>query len=214
MLRHVLIDFDGVAGVVNRGTALAAAEPIRHWFRVDPDRVIDDYFYGNPRNGDLDLGRVRVREVREADRPALWSGPADVWQAWWQAVENSYEFQRPLAALVDRWRTNARFVLVTDNHLDFGEWLARRSDFAGRFDALVCSAETGIKKPDPRVFQRTVGAGGCLAEAVYLDDSAVNVAAAQALGLRSIHVTDIQRAVEELEALLAAAFGERKGSLK
>ena len=73
------------------------------------------------------------------------------------------------------------------------------------FDVVVDSCEEGIRKPDPEIYLRTaerlfVEPKAC----VFLDDSAANVDAAKAVGMRGVVVgPDIDAAIAELDALLA-----------
>lgn len=60
---------------------------------------------------------------------------------------------------------------------------------AGRF-AAICGQDTfGVQKPDPEVLRGTVGAaGGALAEAIMVGDSATDIATARAAGVPVIAV--------------------------
>ncbi len=59
---------------------------------------------------------------------------------------------------------------------------------ADAFDLIVCSAEEKVMKPDPLIFERTLARlGRRPEEAVFVDDFAHNIAAAQALGMYTIH---------------------------
>lgn len=202
-INTVLMDFDGVSGCLDLDRILRATEAIRDLFRIDPRELVRDHFYANPRNGELDLGMVSVFEVREAMRAAFWKGSAADWHAWWQSLEDSYAMPTPIADTIDRWAGRLSFVLVTDNHRDFRAWFARHSDFSSRFDRLVCSGELRLKKPDAAFFRHALG--GCTSQfgrAIYLDDSAANVAAARLLGIAGIHVTDVAAAARDLEVYL------------
>jgi len=57
-------------------------------------------------------------------------------------------------------------------------------------DGIVISAEAGVAKPDPAIFQRALALAGVPAEAaVHVGDTrAVDFAGARAAGLRAIHV--------------------------
>ena len=59
---------------------------------------------------------------------------------------------------------------------------------ADAFDLIVCSAEEGIMKPDPVIYQRTLERlGRQPAETVFIDDFPHNIAAARELGMNAIH---------------------------
>ncbi len=61
-------------------------------------------------------------------------------------------------------------------------------EFFGWFQGILISGEVGIAKPDPRIFQALLAQVGRPAEeCLLIDDSAANIAAAQALGFQAIH---------------------------
>lgn len=72
------------------------------------------------------------------------------------------------------------------------------------FDAYIDSSHVGMRKPEPEIFHRTLGDLGLAdpSHAVFLDDFAGNLAGAQAIGLRTIHVKDPREALDELEVVL------------
>jgi putative hydrolase of the HAD superfamily len=58
------------------------------------------------------------------------------------------------------------------------------------FDVIVISAEEGVRKPDARIFERTLARLGVAPdEAVFVDDFPVNVAGARAAGLHALQFT-------------------------
>jgi putative hydrolase of the HAD superfamily len=66
-----------------------------------------------------------------------------------------------------------------------------REDFPALFDAVVISAEVGMRKPESRIFRHTAGLLGVEpGDCVFVDDIAANIAAAEALGMTGIHHND------------------------
>ena len=62
-----------------------------------------------------------------------------------------------------------------------------RFAFLERFESILVSADVGLIKPDPRIFELLLARiGRAPAECVYIDDNPKNVAAAAALGLDAI----------------------------
>jgi glucose-1-phosphatase len=85
--------------------------------------------------------------------------------------------------------------LVTD------EWR-----FADAFDVMVISAEEGIMKPDPQIYQTTLARLGVQPEeAVFIDDMLRNVDGARQVGMQAIHFKNSAQVRQELRALLALA---------
>ncbi|MFA1548554.1 HAD family hydrolase [Actinomadura chokoriensis] len=77
-----------------------------------------------------------------------------------------------------------------------------RDLFADLFDAVVISAEVGMRKPDERIFRHALDLLGLdAAECVFIDDIEHNIRAAEALGIRGIHHTDPDTTIAELRDL-------------
>jgi putative hydrolase of the HAD superfamily len=69
------------------------------------------------------------------------------------------------------------------------------------FDHVIESAKIGLRKPDPRIYQRMVEALGVdPRRCVYLDDLGVNLKPARAMGMTTIKVVNAPQALAELEA--------------
>jgi epoxide hydrolase-like predicted phosphatase len=63
-----------------------------------------------------------------------------------------------------------------------------RDLFPDLFDVVVISAEVGMRKPEERIFRHTAALLGLEPqECVFIDDVPANVAAAEAVGLVSLH---------------------------
>ncbi|WP_395104549.1 HAD family hydrolase [Actinomadura sp. SCN-SB] len=77
-----------------------------------------------------------------------------------------------------------------------------RDLFADLFDAVVISAEVGMRKPDERIFRHALDLVGLPAEqCVFIDDIEHNIAAARALGMRAIHHTAVDTTLTGLRAM-------------
>lgn len=71
------------------------------------------------------------------------------------------------------------------------------------FDAVVISAEVGMRKPEERIFRHAVGLLGLdPAECVFIDDIEANVQAAEALGMTGVLHTDPAATAGRLAELL------------
>jgi 2-haloacid dehalogenase len=82
---------------------------------------------------------------------------------------------------------------------------AARFPFLAWFEAVIVSGEERLVKPDPAIFQLLVDRHGVEpARTVFVDDLAANVAAAAALGFRTVRYTDapaLRRALVDLGLL-------------
>lgn len=71
----------------------------------------------------------------------------------------------------------------------------------GRLEDIVISAETAIMKPDPRIFAQACERFSVTpSDAMFVDDSARNIAGAGALGFHTHHFTDPAALRPALEA--------------
>lgn len=73
-----------------------------------------------------------------------------------------------------------------------------------RFDHVIGSAEAGVRKPEPRIYEMMCEALDVTpSEAVFLDDLGVNLKPAKAMGMATIKVPldDYHLAIQELAAL-------------
>jgi putative hydrolase of the HAD superfamily len=71
------------------------------------------------------------------------------------------------------------------------------------FDATVISGEIGMRKPDPEIYALAAERLGVAPEqTVFVDDIPRNLPPAEAIGMATIHHTDPEKTVAELERLL------------
>jgi len=74
---------------------------------------------------------------------------------------------------------------------------------ADAFEPLILSAEVGLAKPDPRIFQLALSRAGVDAgQAVFVDDFEENLAAARGVGMLAVPFRDSVQAREAVAALL------------
>jgi putative hydrolase of the HAD superfamily len=79
--------------------------------------------------------------------------------------------------------------------------------FPELFDAVVISAEVGMRKPEQRIFLLAAELLGLEpAECVFIDDIAENVAAAQAAGLVGVLHRTAGETAQQLSELLGISF--------
>ncbi len=75
--------------------------------------------------------------------------------------------------------------------------------FDDAFDSLTISAEVGVMKPQPKIYQLALEQAKVQAsEAVFVDDMPANIEAANALGMRGILFRDPHETLAELKTFL------------
>jgi len=97
-----------------------------------------------------------------------------------------------------------RLAILTNNVREFAAYWHTTIPM-DLFDVVVDSCEEGIRKPDPEIYRRCAARLGVdPTSCVFLDDSAVNVAAAEEIGMRGVVVgPDIDAAIAALDAALS-----------
>jgi putative hydrolase of the HAD superfamily len=79
-------------------------------------------------------------------------------------------------------------------------------DLDGCFDAVVISDQVGLRKPDPAIYLLTAAKIGVpAAECVFVDDTAANLPVARDLDMATVHFTDSDAGVAEIERMLGIA---------
>jgi putative hydrolase of the HAD superfamily len=98
-----------------------------------------------------------------------------------------------------------RHAIITNNAREFADGWRAMLPVDELFDVVVDSCQVGMRKPNPAIFLLALERLGGVApdRAVFLDDFAPNVAAARAVGIHGVVVTDPAAAMAELDALLA-----------
>lgn len=98
-----------------------------------------------------------------------------------------------------------RTALLTNNIVEGRPWWRPKLPLDELFDAVVDSSEVGMRKPDPAVYLHTLALIDVVPErAVFVDDYAGNVAAAEAIGMVGIVVDEVDHvpAMDRLRELL------------
>jgi putative hydrolase of the HAD superfamily len=101
-----------------------------------------------------------------------------------------------------------RTAVVTNNIREFSSGWRGLLPVDELFDVVVDSCEEGVRKPDPRIYERALERLGGIApeRAVFIDDAPGNVAGARALGMQAVLVApDPAEAIAELRQLVGLA---------
>ena len=241
MIRAVLFDLDdtlfdhrGCARSALQGLHAAnpcfvstAFEEFERWHGRLLDELHQQVLAG--RLGLDDARRERFRRLFEA---AGVSPDEELVAAAASAYRESYLAARRAiagaAGLLPLVRRRARVGIVSNNLLEEQQEKLRHCGLDPHVDVLVVSEETGMSKPDPRIFHIALDRLGCAPEhAVMIGDSwSADVAGARAAGIRAIWFNplgaeppDADASVEQLRALepyepvLQTIFGNTHGGI-
>jgi epoxide hydrolase-like predicted phosphatase len=208
--RAVLFDFGGVF----TPSPFDAAEALGAELGAEPGRVLEIVFGPYHEDTDhpwhrLERGEIPLLEARDAilalgRAQGIDADPFRLFARLGRsegACEPMVERARHLLA------RGYRTALVTNNAHEFRDAWRRLVPADELFEVIVDSSEVGMRKPDPRIFELALARLGGIApgEALFLDDAASNVAAAERLGIRAVLVRpDLADALAALDALLEA----------
>jgi epoxide hydrolase-like predicted phosphatase len=160
-----------------------------------------------------------VFESRPSQLASLGRGPVE--HVWAHAVEtlklapelagqleqdfwSGDQVDQPLVEYIRQLRPAYRTALLSNAWPTVRHMIEQEWRFAEAFDVVILSAEVGLVKPDPAIYQLALDQLGVAAEAaVFLDDFRENVAGARQVGLQAIQFRTTEQAISDLEALLA-----------
>jgi putative hydrolase of the HAD superfamily len=107
---------------------------------------------------------------------------------------------RMLAAVRAARRQGVRTGLVSNS---WGTSRYPRPDLEELFHGIVISGEVGVRKPSPAIYELGAESVGLRPEqCVFVDDLAVNLEPARALGMVTVHHRDTAGTIDQLERLL------------
>lgn len=95
-----------------------------------------------------------------------------------------------------------QLVLLSDQTQEWWPLLDSRHSVSGLFDHCIISAQVGLHKPDPQIYELALHTCGANPrECVFIDDLAHNLPAAQELGIRTILFENVDQLKAELTGL-------------
>lgn len=182
MIRAIVFDFGNVVGFFDHRKTFARLSPYTSW---SPERIYTE-LYSGPLEDDLESGRLSVDEFLEAfiarcelrcDAAFLRLACADIFTA-----------NAAVCDLVPRLKDRYRIVLGSNtNALHAAQFQVEFADVLGHFHEQVLSYDIGVRKPKPGFFHECARRAQALpGECLFIDDLAVNIAGAEAIGMRGL----------------------------
>lgn len=195
MIRHVLLDADGVLQSVPGGW-VAAVEP----FVGDGALEFLEQTWSDELPALRGEGDFLVEFTRAVERRGLDVDP----RAFYEAVWNAIEVAPQSVDLVHRLRAAGYGVhLGTNQEQHRAAYMRSVLGYDALFDVSCYSCDLGAVKPERAYFERALDRIGVPADQVLLiDDHTPNVEGARAAGLAAEH-WDLTRGLSELWTLLA-----------
>ena len=207
---HVIFDFGGVI----------TSSPFEAFNRMEAQRGLPHDFVRRVNSANPDDNAWAKFERAEIDAAGFDAAFAAEAEALGHALDGASVIAclagdiRPyMVTALDRLKS-ARFGIgcITNNvKAGRGAGMARNADKAvqveaimARFDHVLESSKVALRKPDPRIYEMmcdlfSVEPSAC----IYLDDLGINCKPAAALGMHAIKVTDGEKALSDLESVLA-----------
>ena len=190
-LGNVLLDFDPERYLENLGYQGKVKEQLKseifktdEWLMLDRGTISqeDAVEIWQQRNPDL---RVEITDVMAE------------WEKILTLKKDSLEILKSLAA------KNYNLYILSNFHEKAFTYVSNKYNFFDYFDGKVISADIGMIKPDPEIYEHLLNKFNLEAgTTLFIDDSQKNIAAAINKGIRVIHFKDAASLKEELKLYL------------
>ncbi len=106
-------------------------------------------------------------------------------------------------SFIDRIRQSYKSGLISNAWLSLRTLIEVEWKIDYLFDDVLISAELGVTKPDPAIYERSLANLDVTPEnAIFIDDFMVNIHAAQSLGMKTVWFQSTSQTIEAVESLL------------
>jgi len=168
-----------------------------------PPRELDQIVFAGEMGRKAAIGQANTADVWAWVAERLGLDPQQLEslrQDFWRGEDLDFE----LVEYIRRLRPTYRTGLISNAWPEIREQIENEWRIADAFDKLIISAEVGLAKPDPRIYQLALeGLGVEASQAIFVDDFVENLEAASALGMHTVHFKNRTQAQHQVEALLA-----------
>ena len=197
-VRAVIFDFGGVlARTEDRIPRTALAERFGLTYEE-----LEAIVYGGETSLQASRGEIPVKEHWQAVCDHLEFPPTEI-RAFQREFWGGDVIDEKLIDYIRSLPPRFKVGLLSNAWSDMRKSLQEEWDILKLFDVVIISAEVGLIKPDPRIYQLAVEKLGVQPEeAVFVDDMRRNVEAAREAGLHAIRFTNRQEILDQLKTLL------------
>jgi epoxide hydrolase-like predicted phosphatase len=197
-IRAVLFDFGGVIVRTNDRTP---RERLAARLGIAYDQL-SSLVFDSESALQATLGKITTQEHWEALRNELGLSqddhanlPLDFW--------GGDVLDQELVDYIRALRPDYKTSLISNAWDDLRQVLEYTWKISDVFDEIIISAEVGVAKPDPRIYQIALERLAVAPQqAVFVDDFPANIAGARAVGMHAIHFKNSLQARKELDRLL------------
>jgi epoxide hydrolase-like predicted phosphatase len=199
-IRAVIFDFGGVlVRIVDDRPRLELSAQLGV-----PLSKLDNLVFFSETAQKASKGEIRVAQHWQAVGQALGISPEGMpnfLEKYWSADDVNWQLLDFIRELHPRYKVG----LLSNAWDDLRQTMHQRWNIDGLFDTMVISAEVHLVKPDPRIFHLAVERLQVLpVEAVFVDDIAENVKAAEKAGLQAIQYKELDQTLSELKKILSS----------
>jgi len=207
MIKAIIFDFGRVISAQKPGSLFQAYEEV---LGLNPG-TLNPIMFGSQAWQDALLGRKTAEEFWQAVGPDLGLNTPEEVDAFRRRYQTDEAINEGVVGLIRRLRGHFKLAVLSNSPPGLTRWLADWG-ILDLFDAVFCSGDEGVVKPDPIAFEVILERLGLEAEeAVFIDDTASHVEAARKLGLQGIVFTTAEALMDDLGHLLDAEQGPSEG---
>ena len=201
MIKAVIWD---LGGVIVRTMDTSFREEWEDRLNLQPGELHDIVFDG-PAGRLASIGQVGPDEV--------WDSIAARFDLSQDECENLQEdfwggdrVDKHLVSFIDQIRQGYKSGLISNAWLSLRNHIEVEWKIDHLFDDVLISAEVGITKPDPAIYERSLANLDVTPEnALFVDDFKVNLHAAESLGMKTVWFQSTSQTIEAVESLLKTA---------
>lgn len=190
MIKAIIFDCFGV--LVGRG--------FRETYRIAGGDPIKDEDFIEDSLGQANMGYITHQEFYEqiAGRIGI---TVEAFQA---AVERAEQPNEELLSYIEELHKSYKTAVLSNANRGSLDRRFGQEKLDELFDTVVVSADVGMVKPDPEIYELVASRLGVLpSESVFTDDQEGYCHAAQALGIQTVHYKTFDQFKTELEQILA-----------
>ena len=196
-IRAVFFD---LGGVILRTEYQAPRQQLAERLGMEYDDL-DRLVFNSDSGIQASLGAITSQQHWEAVLKRL-KRPTDELQSIRDAFFAGDILDRQLLDFLRSLRGTHKTGLISNAWSDLRDYLVREK-IDDAFEHIIISAEVGVAKPEPKIFQNALEQAGVKPkEAVFVDDFYVNIEGCEKVGMKGIHFRDTPSALAQLKLLL------------
>ncbi len=196
MVRTIIFDLGGV--VLNRGLWLFREYLVQN-YKVTNEQTINvliKKYYKPYFSGIFSEEEFWANSLKDLGIDADW-------RILRKKLLNFFEPNPGMFRLIDTLRkNNYKTVLLSDQTKEWWSILNKKYSISSHFDSCIISAEVGVNKPDPQIYEIALKQSNSKAQkSLFIDDLEENLKPAQQLGMKTILFENCDQLKKELSLL-------------